>query len=161
MIYQFKNGRGLGNLKAQAVGEELFTIHENHGSLTPAIVVEESRPKTAVLHPAFEWNDKKAAEEFRIHQARQIINCIHVVPETKNAKPVQAFINVRIYEDSADDPHENRGRAYLTAEAVAADDGLREQHLASIKGRLRNLRAEHASFTELAAVWSAVDQACE
>lgn len=160
MIYQFKNGRGLGNLKAQAVGEELSLIHETHGSLTPALVVQESKPKTALLHSCFEWNDKKAADEFRVYQARQVINCVHVVPETPNAKPVQAFINVRVYEDSKDDPHENRGRAYLTAEMVASDAGLREQHLANIKGRLRNLRMEHASFVELSNVWTEIDAAC-
>jgi hypothetical protein len=160
MKYQFKPGRGYNDINAQEVGDELNRIHEQHGSLVPSLVVAEARPKTAPLHPCFEWNDRIAAEEHRMHQARLLINCVHVVPEEGKRRPVQAFINVRVHEDSADDPNLNHGRAYVPVREVVSDPELREQHLNNIKTRLRNLRAEHSGFRELAEVWAAVDAAC-
>lgn len=159
MRYGWKTGRQLGKIDPQKVGEELARIHRKHKTIIPQKVVDESRPKTAVLHEHFEWNDKTAAEEYRVHQARQIIGSVVVVPETKGGKPVQAFINVSVVaEGESPDDHENRGRAYLPARQVAEDPDLRSQHLASLKTRLRNMRREHAAFEELAAVWSAVDE---
>jgi hypothetical protein len=158
MHYGWKPGRALGEIDAQSVGEELERIHRKHKAIVPKKVVEESRPKTAVLHPHFEWNDKVAAEEYRVHQARQIIGSVVVVPETENKRPVQAFINVSVVpEGESSGDHENRGRAYLPAQQVADDPALRDQHLANLKLRLKNMRREHAAFEELAEVWSAVD----
>jgi hypothetical protein len=39
-------------------------------SLTPAVVVEESRDEAALLHPMFEWDDASAAERYRQGMAR-------------------------------------------------------------------------------------------
>ena len=60
MQFRYKAGRTVPHIAAQVVGEELARI-EASGELTPATVVEASRPETAPLHPAFEWDDPTAA----------------------------------------------------------------------------------------------------
>ena len=65
---------------AQTAGEELARIKAAHRILSAAVVVDESRPDDAPLHPAFEWRDPVAAEQWREHQASQIIRRVRVVP---------------------------------------------------------------------------------
>lgn len=158
--YSYKAGRQLGKTPAQVVGEELTRISTANEGLVPSVVVEESRPKAAVLHGHFEWHNGTAADAYRVHQARQIINCVYVTPE-KTSTQTQAFVNVRVHDDSGDDPFGNRGRAYLPAEEVAADPELRQKHLQMLQARLKNLRREHANFAELGRVWAAVDECCD
>ena len=149
-MYVYKSNRTVVGVSAQNVGEELERISEN-GPLTPSLIVEESKPATAVLHPVFEWNNKTAGQLYREHQARLIVNAVVVVPEANEpaAAPVQAFISVTTGEDS--------DRQYMPAQVVASTPVLRDQHLAHIKSRLKTLRREYAGFVELAQVWSAVD----
>lgn len=76
MVYQWKMP-GLYQIPAQAAGEELARICKEHsGEMSPQVIVEESRPEAAPLHPIFEWNDTVAAEEWRKQQARQLVCCI-------------------------------------------------------------------------------------
>lgn len=70
---------------AQTAGEELQRIKRAHGLLHPATVVDESRPEEAPLHPAFEWRDPVAAEQWREHQASQLIRRVRVVPVDADA----------------------------------------------------------------------------
>lgn len=85
---------GLFPVDAQTAGEELTRIHEKRGGLTPSGIVDESRPEQAPLHPVFEWDDRKAAEEWREQQARQLVCCIVVQQETSKSETVE----VRMFE---------------------------------------------------------------
>jgi hypothetical protein len=58
--------------------QELERIEGLYGSLTPENVLNASRPKNALFHSLFEWNDSIAAEHYRLQQARTILNNIEV-----------------------------------------------------------------------------------
>lgn len=96
MEYQWKMS-GLYPVSAQTAGEELERIYAEKCSMTASVIVDESRPEEAPLHPCFEWNDPVAAERWREHQARGIVNCIVVKSENAVKEPVQvrAFIHAR------------------------------------------------------------------
>lgn len=100
MVYQYKLP-GLFPVPAQTAGEELSRIYSERGELQAADVVDESRPEAAPLHPCFEWDDCKAAEHYRQHQARNLINCVVTVQEAKSAGPVE----VRAYVHTAGGYH--------------------------------------------------------
>ena len=154
-MYQYKPGRSIPGKKAEDVGNELARINDKHGELTPAQIVEESKPKKALLHDVFEWNDQVAAEEYRIHQARLVVNCVTVVDENlPKTKPVQAFVSITVMNEN-----EENERRYIPAREVTSNPKLLEQHLDHLKRRLKNIRIEHAAFTELAEVWHAIDTA--
>lgn len=94
MNYSYREGARNTSVDAQAVGEELERIRsENDGKLLPQDVVEESRSEDAVLHPAFEWIDAVAAEEYRLNQARTLIRSVRVVTEAVD-RP--AYVSVRV-----------------------------------------------------------------
>jgi hypothetical protein len=60
------------------VVNELQRLQEQNGALIPELIVEEARDKGSVLHPLFEWDDKKAAQGYRLQQARILLNNIQV-----------------------------------------------------------------------------------
>jgi hypothetical protein len=117
---------------AQVAGEELERIRVAHnGRLTQADVVTEARDKANPLHRAFEWNDKKAANEYRLTQAAYIIRSITVTQETddEDAMPVRAFVNVQRDDD----------RSYTSVAHAMSDADLRAQVIAQAwrTGRVR------------------------
>ena len=78
--YVINGGRSsIGGVKADVVAAELHRIHSSAGEVTAPAVVEAARPDKAPLHPAFEWDDQTAAEEYRLHQARTMIRVVHLV----------------------------------------------------------------------------------
>lgn len=93
MVYQYKVP--YARVGAQIAGEELARIEKEKGSLTPEMVVDESREEDAPLHPVFELDDKKAAECYRIVQAGGLIRNVTVkIEEAPRMEPVRAFVNV-------------------------------------------------------------------
>ena len=99
-----------GGVKAQDAGEELERIQQFHGKVTPDIVVDEARPIDSPLHNVFEWDDEKAAENYRHSQARVLIRSIEVIKPEGNTEPV--FIHVQTE------------KAYLPSQTVVQDFDL-------------------------------------
>ena len=95
MIYQWKLP-GIMPVDAQTAGNELERIYSERGDISPAAVVDDSRPEAAPLHSCFEWDDAAAAEKYRETQARLIIRSIVTVGESnRSAAPIEtrAFVS--------------------------------------------------------------------
>lgn len=83
--YRIEDGDEALGVDAQTAGSELDRIRRRDGTIRPDVVVDEARPDEAPLHPAFEWRDPVAAEQWREHQASTLIKVVRVVP----AAPVE------------------------------------------------------------------------
>ena len=130
---------------------ELKSIARRHnGVLRADDVVEFARNPESRLHNAFEWDDSKAAEQHRLHQARMLIRVtVEVIPYTDT--DFRAFVS--LHGDRA----QPRG-GYRTTEAVLSNDDMRA---ALIEEALRDLqfwRRKYAQLKEFAAVYEAIDQ---
>ena len=80
---------------AQKIGEELETLaKDGKDHLTPAAVVQRARDKKNVLHKHFEWDDAKAADHYRLDQARSLIRSIHVENEEVESGRTRAFLSI-------------------------------------------------------------------
>lgn len=97
MVYKWKSGSKIAG-NAQAAGEQFEMLSKSKTGLTPKAVVDANRPEDAPLHKAFDWNDESAAEKYRLHQARNIINCILTVAEKENGEQANTRAYVRITE---------------------------------------------------------------
>lgn len=78
------------------VRERLEELTKAHGGvLTPEVVVEDARNESSPLHKHFEWSEKKAAEAFRIEQARRLIRevKIQIVTESRRITTVAYIRN--------------------------------------------------------------------
>jgi hypothetical protein len=141
-------------VQAQVAGEALEDIRERHGDcLKPAVVVEESRPDVAPLHPCFEWQDEKAAELYREDQARRVIRSVRVLhepmPDGEVRAPTIAYVSVRLPES---------GPVYLTTARVLSDVDLRQQALENALALFRGVQARYRHLEELAEVFAALEK---
>lgn len=128
--YKYRGGRGYG-VPAQVAGEEFDRIASKFGVLQPKDVVDEARPDDAPLHPAFEWNDFAAAEQFRQSQAREMIREIVVVrPE---APPINQFVSVRM---APEDQQEGFRPGYYRMADVIKNNGLYQSAIATLSTHL-------------------------
>ena len=93
MIYKWKPGR---QIKADpTLAAEVLNELAEQNRLDADNVVEVSKPEDAVLHNDFEWDDSKAALEYRKHQARNIINALLVVEEEQpQIPPIRCFFKL-------------------------------------------------------------------
>lgn len=92
-MYTWRPGARVSGVSASVALEELQRIAAEHeDELRPADVVEAARPLTAPLHPAFEWDNKAAAEQYRLYQARHMVRSVRVVNVEQGDRP--AFIYV-------------------------------------------------------------------
>lgn len=151
MIYQWKPEARV-KVAAQLAGEELERIRTwNNGRLEPEAVVRESAAPGAPLHDEFEWNNRAAAECYRLDQARYLIRSIGVVVDRddEDARPVRAFVSVQRDED----------RSYTSTAHALADPELRAQVIAQAWCELEAWRKRHAELIELARVFTVIDQA--
>jgi hypothetical protein len=66
------------NIDIDLAIQEMERIETLYGSLTPQNILDASRPKNALFHTLFQWDDTVAAEHYRLQQARTILNNIEI-----------------------------------------------------------------------------------
>lgn len=130
---------------------ELQIIAAKNGGVLPAgAVVEWARahPKSE-LHKKFTWDNSDAADKWRLQQARVLIATVTIEP--REDVTVRAWVNLP--SDRAGDRP-----AYRPTVRVMSNTEHREELLAMVKDELGRMRRKYADLTELASVWSAIDQ---
>lgn len=149
MVYQYKVP--YARVSAQTAGEELARIEKEKGSLTPELVVDESRREEAPLHPVFEWDDKKAAEHYRVMQAGSLIRNVTVkIEEAPRMEPTRAFVNVA--------PVGQRKGIFVSIKNAMDDEETRETVVARALAELEKVREKYKDLHELAGIFSEIDR---
>lgn len=123
---------------------ELKKIAAKHGGkLYPRDVVDEAREESSPLHKSFEWNDCVAAEQWRIEQARRLIQIsVTVLDGTK--EPIRAFVSLTT--DRKD------GGGYFPVEAVLSNKKQTEQMLKDAAAELKLFTLKYNTIKELTEV---------
>jgi hypothetical protein len=85
-------------MATSVVVEALEEIYERHGELRPDDVVKAAKPRNHPLHDRFEWDDSKAAENYRIEQARRLIQSVEVVFVTPSGEETKIRAYASKYE---------------------------------------------------------------
>lgn len=135
--------QGARDADPQAIGEALEAIADMRGGeLTPSDVVDAARDKAHVLHPNFEWDDRMAAEKFRLDQARGIIRSIVVEDNSLAEGVAPAYISV-----TADS-----GVSYRSLAAVRASPDLRASVLEQAERDLASWTQRYRSLQDVCAV---------
>jgi len=149
MNYEFGAPKPKG-ISPQVAAAEVNRIIARDGGATPSVVVDESRPEDAPLHPAFEWDDSVAAEQYRIGQARHIIRCVLIAPDpAREAAPtIRAYVSVPT-------PAEDNPNARLYKRTLDVLGGDNEIERAAVKRRFLNeiqaLRRRYKDLLEIEA----------
>lgn len=143
MVYKFKSGSHI-KVDPQTAGEMCEELAAKN-MLTATALVDANRPEDAPLHRAFEWNDTKAAESWREHQARHIINCLEVVVEEK--PPVRAYFSISTKEPG-----------YEHIDVILRHQDTREMLLRTALAELTAFKKKYAQLDELCKIFEAIDE---
>jgi hypothetical protein len=135
----------IAGIQAEQVSAELLRIREAGGVLTPPAVVEAARPPEAPLHRAFEWDDGRAAEQYRLTQARRLIRMVILI-DPPSGRTVAQFHHVNVQAG---------GRRYEPIDFVVATPDLYEAATGELLSKIRGLQHR---LRELEG-WSAADPA--
>jgi hypothetical protein len=126
--------------------DELLTVREQHGKLTPQLVVDTARDPDHPLHSRFEWDNEVAGEAWRRQQAHELIRKARIVyrPADRSGaeKSVRAFVAVRAADGHVFDP----------VEEVAEDPLRRRLVLADMEREWKALLARYQEFEEFLAL---------
>ena len=138
-------------IKNKKIIAELRRIaRANDGVLAPENVVNAARSVRSPLHKLFDWDDTKAAEKWRIHQARQVLRVtVELIGNDKS--PVRVFVSLT--KDRTGDE-----TGYRSMVDVVSDDELYAQMLKDALEELRVFKAKYARFKELREVFAVIDR---
>lgn len=119
---------------------ELQSIYDKEGELTPSAVVTAAKPKNHPLHSQFTWDDKDAADQFRLEQARGLIRSVKIVFKRADGEydDVRSWHSVR----------RPSGTSYEPADKVAKDPFLREMALREMQRDWMSFKSKYESFAE-------------
>ena len=147
MTYKPVKGSHITNEQAQRYGEALHAIEEETGGkLTAQAIVENAKEKENPLHDFFEWDNKKAALEYRLEQARRLARSISIdVQDT----PTRAFQFVR--EQDGAESYANAKRVFSTAD-------MRAQVVKRALAELEGWRKRWSQYQEFSKIFAAIEE---
>lgn len=126
--------------------QELKRLQDLHGTITPEVIVSESKNTESPLHSIFEWDNKKAAHGYRIQQARVMLNNIQVTT-LSDGEPK----NISVYEVTTF----NEG--YKSIDTFTPDDI--EYIKSSVKRQLEALKIKLSQYNEFKRTIRLIDAA--
>lgn len=136
-------------LRAEVAAAELEKIENQHGELTPETVVREAKNKRSPLHSAFEWDDKAAAEQHRLQQARQLIASIEVIYDhSQEIGPSRAFVNV---------DYDEAGQSYHSTDRAMTVPEVRNIVLSRALQEASSWQRRYQTYAELSSVFEAIE----
>ncbi len=122
---------------------ELQAIRDQHGTLTPELVVDVARDPDHPLHSRFEWDDGVAAEKWRREQAGQLLRVVREVDPTL-PNDLRAFVAVK-----GKDTHRAE---YVPVRQAMSDEFTRKLVLADMEREWKSLRRRYQHMAEFAAL---------
>jgi len=121
--------------------------HADGGVLQPERVVTEAAAKDHPLHGQFMWDDTVAGHQYRIWQARRMIDtCVTVLAAT--GKRMKVYVSL-----SGD--RKDEGGGYRALVEVMGKKTYREQLLAEALAKLNRFQEEYRDLEELSEVFAA------
>lgn len=148
MIYQWRADSRFP-IGAQIAAERLNKLRKQTGEITPRIVVDDAENPRSPLHPCFEWDDEKAADGYRLAQARKLIGSI-VVAQFEDQfidRETRAFVHVTVGETPRYEP----------VEIAMVSEAMRDEVLSRAKREIKLWRARYAAYEEFADLVCQID----
>ncbi len=110
------------------------------GMLRPEDVVAHARDPKSPLHRYFTWDNREAAEQWRIEEARKLIRSVTLTIEAKEPFSVRAFVSLAT--------DRQQGAGYRDFQDVAGSEFLRRQYIADLVASADRLERQAAAIGE-------------
>ena len=140
--------------KNVAIEQELESIRlDNRGILRPIDVVTFAEDPATALHAKFQWDDTVAAHQYRLWQAREIIQ-VRVTLLAEDVAATRAYVSL-----GEDRNAKGGGGGYRQIVDVLRNPKRRERFLTEALMEIERLQVKYGVLRELAAVWEAASAA--
>lgn len=134
----------VGELSPEEVFNELSRIKaENNNKLSPEAVIKFSKDKKSKFHSQFTWDNKLAAQKWRVQEANEIIQAVVIQNDDGVEKPAYKVKvtmapsrAAKIYSDTVD------------------DEFVKEQ----VKNTLISIWQRHKTISDYSIVWKSVEK---
>lgn len=155
MKAKFVNHGGRAIKTVKVIASELKRIQAEQSVVTPQAVVEAARPKTSPLHRYFEWDNTKAAENYRKWQARELILSVYIQDDDDpDAGPVRAFVNLTPEKDC----DFIAGKGYVFTPTIASKANYQQQVLEYALGQIHSWREKFGNIKQFFGIVKEIDK---
>jgi len=158
--YRSKPGRSLSDKMAELVGPEIVALSDGGEKVKPTDYLNwvKANPDSE-SHTLFEWDDTEAAQQYRLYQARNIINSIEIsiVDHRGDETFVKQWINVTIADP---DDEEETQREYVSHQYAKDSPIISKQIVERAWREFVSWRQRYLEFRlalPLAAIYEATD----
>lgn len=125
------------------VSKEIFSIGE---TATPAQIVEKAKDGKTELHKCFEWDNDKAAEKYRLEQARTVVHqLVYVEPQKPELPPIRVLFKT------------DKNDGYKPTVLILQKKEEYQKLLQRAMAELSAFKAKYHSLSELDEVFFAID----
>jgi len=145
LIYKRREGATFKEEDTEIIAKIIVEIEKRKGIAKPEDLIEEAEDNNSPIHNLFEWNNTKAAKEYRLQQARNIFNHIEIEVVSENIKDKKvdvvihkqrAFHNVMLGDE----------RGYVSTARIVSNDELAKQVLQRLERQLQGAEDELRAF---------------
>lgn len=137
--------------KTVRIQNELESLRKkNRGVLLPLKVVEFARNPDTALHSRFDWSDRKAAQKYRLWQAREVIR-VYVTVLEADTEPVKVYVS--LYNDRKRD-----GGGYRSLRDVMKNPKYRQQLLEQAEFEMQIFKQKYKRLMQLKPIFEAADR---
>ena len=123
--------------------QTLREIETKTGMVTPRALVDKARASDSPLHGLFEWDNSRAADRYRLYQARQHISSVRV---QFMGKETSAYWNATV--EIEDVPVQG----YFSTAQVASDEAIRSVVVKEAVQNIVHWQKKYKELKELAGV---------
>ena len=139
---------GVFKADANKCYEEIQEIGEE---VKPEQVLDKARDSESELHKCFDWDDSSAAEKYRLHQARLVINHLIVVKRDVDEEKEPVQFRVMLKNDTA------RESGYKQTLVMVRDEDEYKKMLEQAYRELHSFKQKYSCLSELAEIIALID----
>lgn len=147
--YRAVAGARLSDRDAATIGPALEALAREHDDqLDAETVVEQARSRQSPLHSYFEWDTRRAADLYRLEQARYLLRHIEVKIDTREGEGtwVRGFHAVYLHDASGAPQPERR---YIPLAVVQADVDYLDQIISKAEREAQAWATRYRTYSEL------------
>lgn len=137
---------------AQIIGKELERLSKKHqGRITPEIVLKEATKNKNPLHKYFDWDNDRAAHQWRIQQTRYMIRSIEVQIGNEETVIVRKFYSLEDDEDGGE-------VTYIDVDVIKDSSLLRQQIIQRALKEIKYWQEKYKSYKEFDGICKEIDK---
>lgn len=152
MVYEYSWSGPKRAVSAEKVAKHISELEKEFGEVTSKIFLDSARSDDSEMHRLFEWDDTKAAENYRMEQARVIIASIRVNVIEEDSAPIitRAFVQ-----------YKPKQSGYISINKALTDEDKRETVIQQARKEAAWFVEKYKSFEELSDVIKAINSFLE